>query len=80
MRSLSSIVESLPSNLSRRAGRSEKWHSDSLCLWTQIVQGCSPLHFCFRRLQLSQARRHRSRDPGVVLARGIPIAARAFGE
>ena len=71
MRSLSSMVESLASGLSSRAGRSEKWHSDSLLLCLQIVHGCSPLHFCFRRLQLSQARRHRSRAPGVVLARGI---------
>lgn len=41
-----------------------------------MVQGRSPLHFCFRRLQLSHARRQRSRAPGAVLARGIPIAPR----
>lgn len=74
MRSLSSVVESFEGGLSTRAGRSEKWHSDSLCLWMQIVQGRSPLHFCFRRLQLSQARRQRSRTPAAVFARGILTA------
>lgn len=74
MCSLSSMVSFVPFGLSIRAGLSEKWHSDSLCRCTQIVQGCSPLHFCFLRLQLSHARLHRRRAPGVVLARGMVLA------
>lgn len=70
--SLSNIASlGLPFGLSIRAGLSEKWHSASLRRWTHIVHGCSPLHFCFLLLQLSQALRHRSRAPGAVLALGI---------
>ena len=76
MCSLNSIVSlALVSDFSRRAGLSEKWHSESLFRWIQIVHGCSPLHFCFRRLQLSHARRQRSRDPEDKLARGITTTA-----
>lgn len=59
----------VPFGRSIRAGLSEKWHSNSLRRWMQIVQGCSPLHFCLRRLQLSQARLQRRRRPEDALAR-----------
>lgn len=39
----------------------------------QIVQGCSPLHFCLRRLQLSQACLQRRRRPKDALARGMVV-------
>ena len=74
-RSLRSMVslELLLFGLSSLAGLSEKWHSDSLRRWMQIVHGCSPLHFCFLRLQLSQARLQRSRPPGGGFALGMMV-------
>jgi hypothetical protein len=71
MCSLRSIVSLGALAFSKRAGLSEKLHSASLRRCMQIVHGCSPLHFCFLRLQLSQALRHRSRAPGAVLALGM---------
>lgn len=60
-----------PVRFSSRLSFSEKWHSDPSPRKKQFEQGYSPLHLCFRRRQLSQALRQRSRVPEASRVRGI---------